>query len=152
MPTFELNIFIDRPRGEVFDHISQPINMIGLQPRLTSIDVLKEQKTAEGVVLRPYYTMQTFRWLGLPVYRSRVYAVIHVIQPPAELEIHVFAKPGINIVYRYLFRETEEGNTQLTQKMRFERMNKLLESIVFNQAIQTQRALLANLKVRLEKS
>ena len=51
MRTFELNIFIDRPRSEVYNHLSEPINMIGLTPHMTSIDVLKEQKDAAGIVL-----------------------------------------------------------------------------------------------------
>lgn len=152
MRTFELNIFIDRPRVEVYEHVAQPINMIGLQPNLTTIDILKEQKDTDNNVLRPFYTVRTFRWLGLPVLKSRVYSVIHLTKPHSELEIHVFSKPGINIVYHYLFQESEEGQTHLVQKVRFEQVNKLLENFVFDQSIKTQRALLTNLKVRLEKS
>ena len=152
MRTFELNIFIDRPRDEVYEHVAQPINMIGLQPLLTTIDVLKEQKDADGVILRPFYTVETIRWLGLPVMRDRVYSVIHLIKPGSELEISVFSQPNTQIVYHYLFQESEEGRTHLVQKVRFEKVNKLLENFVFDRAIQTQRALLANLKVRLEKS
>ena len=63
MRTFELNIFIDCPKIEVYNHISEPINMIGLQPSMTSIDVLKEQRDGDGIILRPFYTMHTFRWL-----------------------------------------------------------------------------------------
>jgi hypothetical protein len=152
MRTIELNIFIVRPREEVYEHIAQPINMIGLHPRLTTIDILKEQRDANNVVLRPFHTVQTYRWIGLPLLKKRVYWVIHVTKPNDELEIHVFSKPEINLVYHYLFQGSEEGRTHLIQKMRFERVNKLLESIVFNQAIQAQRTLLSNLKVRLEKS
>jgi hypothetical protein len=72
MRSFELNIFIDRPRDEVFDQLAEPINMIGLRPRLTTIDVLKEQKDTEGVTLRPFYTVETYRWAGLPIFRSRI--------------------------------------------------------------------------------
>ena len=152
MRTFELNIFIDRPRAEVYDHVAQPINMIGLQPLLTTIDILKEQKDGNGVVLRPFYTVETFRWLGLPIFKDRVYSVVHLTRPHSELEFHVFRKPGITVVYQYLFQESEEGRTHLIQKVRFERVSKLLENLVFNQAIQAQRSLLTNLKVRLEKS
>ena len=152
MRTFELNIFIDRPRAEVYDHVAQPINMIGLQPLLTTIDILKEQKDGNGVVLRPFYTMETFRWLGLPIFKDRVYSVVHLTRPHSELVFQVFRKPGITVVYQYLFQESEEGRTHLIQKVRFERVSKLLENLVFNQAIQAQRALLTNLKVRLEKS
>jgi len=152
MRTFELNIFIDRPQQEVYEQVAQPINMIGLQPLLTTIDVLKEQKDSNRVILRPFYTVETVRWLGLPVFRNRVYSVIHLTKPPDELEFYVFIKPGINLVYQYLFQESEEGRTHLVQKVRFEKVSKLLENFVFNQAIQAQRVFLANLKVRLEKS
>jgi hypothetical protein len=150
MRTFELNIFIDRPRIEVYNHLAEPINMIGLQPFLTSIDVLKEQKDGNGIVLRPFYTVETHRWLGLPIRRNRVYSVIHLTQPHSELEFHVFRKPNIQIVFHYLFHESEDGRTHLLQRVRFEKVNKLFENLVFDQAIKTQRAFLTSLKVRLE--
>ena len=152
MRSFELNIFIDRSQDEVYEHVAQPINMIGLQPRLTTIDVLKEQRDTDGILLRPFYTLETSRLLGLPVMRRRIFSVIHLTKPPSELEIHVFNSPGTQIVYHYLFQESEEGRTHLIQKVRFEKVNKLMENFVFEQAIQAQRALLTNLKVRLEKS
>jgi hypothetical protein len=150
MQTFELNTFINRPQREVYEHISEPINMIGLQPLLTTIDILKEQVDGDRVVLRPFHMLMTYRWLGLPVFRNRVYTVMHLTKPYDELEFHVFSKPGIQIVFHYFFQRTEEGYTHLIQKVRFEKVNKLMESLIFNQSIQTQRALLANLKVRLE--
>ena len=152
MRTFELNIFIDRPRVEVYNHLSEPINMIGLTPYMTSIDVLKEQKDGEGTVLRPFYTLQTFKWLGLPVRKDRLYWVIHLTNPYSELEFHVFQKKNTQIVYHYLFQESEEWRTHLIQRVRFERVNKLFENRVFHEAITTQRALLTNLKIRLEQS
>jgi hypothetical protein len=152
MRTFELNIFIDRPKVEVYNHIAEPINMIGLQPLLTTIDILKEQKDAHGVILRPFYTVETFRWLGLPLMRNRVYSVIHLTRPHSELEFHVFRKPNIQIVFRYFLQESEEGRTHLVQKVNFEQVSKLFENLVFDQAIKNQRALLTNLKARLEKS
>ena len=152
MRTFELNIFIDRPRSDVYNHLSEPINMIGLTPHMTSIDVLKEQKDADGIVLRPFYTMQTYKWLGLPVRKDRVYWVIHLTQPNSELEFHVFQSRNTQIVFHYIFQESEEWRTHLIQRVRFEKVSKLLENRVFNEAIATQRALLTNLKIRLEKS
>jgi hypothetical protein len=152
MRTFELNIFIDRPRDEVYEHIAEPINMIGLQPLLTTIDILKEQKDANKIILRPFYMVETHHWLGLPIRRSRVYSVIHLTRPKEELELHVFRRFGTTIVYRYFFNKSDEGNrTHLIQRVHFEKVNKLLENYVFHQAINAQRALLTNLKVRIEK-
>ncbi|MFT3891590.1 MAG: hypothetical protein QM730_08165 [Anaerolineales bacterium] len=110
MRTFELNIFIDRPRDEVYEHIAEPINMIGLQPLMTTIDILKEQKDANKVALRPFYMVETYRWLGVPYRRSRIYSVIHLTRPKEELELHVFRHFGTTIVYRYFFNESDEGN------------------------------------------
>jgi hypothetical protein len=152
MRTFELNIFIDRPRDEIYDHLSEPINMIGLQPLLTTIDILKEQKASKGTILRPFYMVETHRWLGLPIRRSRVYSVIHLTRPGEEMELHVYRNFGTHIVFRYFFNESDEGNrTHLIQRVSFEKLNKLIENHEFNQAIRGQRALLTNLKVRLEK-
>jgi hypothetical protein len=152
MRTFEQNIFIDRPRIEVYNHVAEPINMIGLQPLLTTIDILKEQKSAEGIVLRPFYTVETHRWLGLPVRRNRIYTVIHLTKPHSELEFHIFRKSNNQIVLHFFFQESEEGRTHLTQRFRFEKVSRLLENLIFDQTLKAQRAFLTNLKVRLEKS
>lgn len=151
MRSFELNIFIDRPVDEVYGHLAEPINMIGLQPYMTTIDILKEQKDAEGVVIRPFYMMETYRWGGLPIFRSRVYTAIHVTKPNEELVFREYRKPGIKVIYTYEFRHDDE-RTHVTQKVRFEQVNKLIENMVFKRANKAQRALLTNLKVRLEKS
>ena len=151
MRTFELNIFIDRPRDEVYDHVSEPINMIGLLPRLTSIDILKEQKDAKGIVLRPFYTLEILRWAGIPVFRNRVYTVIHLTRPKEEMEFHVFGKPNIKIIFRYFFNEDDEKRTHVIQRVTFEKVGKLLENFVFEHALTAQRGFLTNLKVRIEK-
>src|SRR5262245_2833883 len=150
MRPFELNIFIDRPQSDVYDHVAEPINMIGLQPALTTIDVLKEQKDANSILLRPFYTVEVFRWIGLPIFRNRIYSVIHLTKPKDELEIRVYRGWGTRIVYKYEFSQEDE-RTHLNQKVIFERVNKLLENFVFDRAVRTQRAVLSNLKVRLEK-
>lgn len=151
MRSFELNIFIDRPCNEVYDHLSEPINMIGLQPYLTTIDILKEQKDTNGVLLRPFYMLETHRWAGLPIFRSKVYTVISLTDPKKQLTIRRYTRGGTQIAYHYEFHQIEEGRTHLIQKTDFEKVNKVFENIVFNRANQSQRGLLTNLKVRLEK-
>jgi len=151
MRTFEQHIFIDRRKAEVYDHVSEPLNMIGLQPLLTTIDILKEQTDESGITLRPFYTVGVFRWAGIPLMRNRIYSVIHLTKPKDELEFHVYSKPNIKIIFKYEFVQSNDLRTHITQTINFERVNKLLESFVFDQAVKAQRALLTNLKVRLEK-
>lgn len=154
MRSIELNMFINCPRGEVYDQLAQPINMIGLQPLLTTIDILKEQKNTEGVLLRPFYMVETYWLLGLPVLRTRVYTVISLTRPGDGLEIRMYRNPGIVLAHLFEFHsiKDEEESTHLVQKIQYEKGAKLLENLVFEQAVKAQRALLTNLKVRLEKN
>ena len=151
MRTFELNIFVDCKLDKVYDHLSEPLNMIGLQPLLTEIDVLKERKDEDGIVLRPFYMVETFRWMGLPVFRNKIYSVIHLTKPREELEIYVYGRLKTEIVFKYKFREFNDQRTQVAQILHFVHVRKMLEGIMFSRARHTQRALLSNLKVRLEK-
>ena len=151
MRTFEQHIFIDRRKDEIYDHISEPLNMIGLQPLLTTLDVKNEQTDENGITLRPFYTVEVFRWAGIPLMRNRIYSVIHLTKPRDELEFHVFSKPNIKIVFKYVFVQHNDLRTHITQTILFEQASKLLEDCVFEQAVKAQRALLTNLKVRLEK-
>lgn len=151
MLTFEQHIFIDRRKDEIYDHISEPLNMIGLQPLLTTLDVMKEQTDENGITLRPFYTVEVFRWAGIPLMRNRIYSVIHLTQPRDELEFHVFSKPNIKIVFKYAFVQYNDLRTHITQTILFDQVSKILEGFVFNQAVKAQRALLTNLKARLEK-
>jgi hypothetical protein len=154
MRSIELNMFINSPRREVYDQLTEPINMIGLQPRLTTIDILKDQKNGDGTLLRPFYMVETYWLLGLPIWKTRVYAVIGLTKPGSELEIRVFRKAGIVILHQFQLHriKDEEERTHLVQKICYERGAKLLENLVFPQEVHLQRALLTNLKVRLEKN
>jgi hypothetical protein len=151
MKSFELDIFIDCKRDKVYDHLAEPLNMIGLQPLLTEIDVLKEKIGENNIRLCPFYTMETFRWMGLPIYRNKIYSVIHLTKPREEMEFYVYSKPNIEIVFKYQFKKSNDNRTQITQTVHFVKVNKILENFVVDQAKQAQRALLSNLKVRLEK-
>lgn len=151
MQTFELTVFIDCKRDKVFDHLSEPINMIGFQPRLTEIDTLSEKRDADGIILRPFHMVETYRLLGIPVFRNKLYSVIRLTKPKEELELHVHGKPGIEIVFRYKFQQSNDQRTQVTQTLQVLKTNRLLEKSVLNQAKYTQRVLLSNLKIRLEK-
>lgn len=151
MRTFELNIFIDCKQAAAYDQLSQPINMIGLQPLLTEINVLNERKDENGVTLRPFYMVETFRWMGIPVFRNKIYSVIHLTKPRDELEIRVYSRLKTEIVFKYTFRQFNDQRTQITQTVQLAKANKLLENITVHRAKQAQRALLSNLKVRLEK-
>lgn len=151
MRSFELNVFIDCRKEKLYDHLAEPINMIGLQPLLTEIDVLKKTKDENNISTRPFYMVETIRWLGLPIFRNKIYSVIRLTKPRDELEIQVHSNLKTEIVFKYAFKEFQDRRTQITQTVKFIHVHKLLESIMFSRAKHAQRALLSKLKVRLEK-
>lgn len=147
MRTIELNVFIDYPRHKVYDHISDPLNMIGLQPFLTTIDVLKEQQNENGITLHPYHTVETFRpartarppesrLLGHPFDKAR-----------EALEFPTYGRPDIQVSFSYPFSR-DNGRTYIKQTMKVVQVSKLLEGFTVHQAKQIQRGLLSNLKAR----
>lgn len=151
MQKFELTVFIDCKRDKVYDHLSEPINMIGLQPRLTEIDTLKEKRDLDGILLRPFHMVETYRLLGFPILRNRLYSVIRLVKPKEELEFHTYSKPDIEIAFHYKFQQHNDQRTQVTQTLQTLKANKLLGNFILSQAKYTQRVLLSNLKVRLER-
>lgn len=100
MRKFELAIFIGCKRDQAYRHLSEPLNMVGLKPLLTEIDVLKEQKDKYGVTLRPFYMVETFRWMGLPLFRNKIYSIIRLTKPMNELEIRVYSRLKTEIIFR----------------------------------------------------
>ena len=119
MRSLELNIFIDCKKERLYDHLSEPINMIGLQPLLTEIDVLKERMDENNVSTRPFYMVETIRWLGFPIFRNKIYSVIRLTKPKDELEIQVYSNLKTEIVFKYSFKEFNDQRTQITQTVKF---------------------------------
>ena len=69
-----------------------------------------------------------------------------------ELEFHVYSKPNIYVVFQYTFTQDRHQRTHIKQTVNLVQVSKIFENIVIRQANHAQRALLSNLKVRLEKN
>jgi len=151
MRTFELNIFIDCRRNRLYNHLTEPLNMIGLQPQLTEINALKEGKDESGILLRPFNMVVTYRLAGLPRFRNKIHSVIALTRPRDELEIRISSKLSGQIIFKYVFKPFNDQTTQITQTVQLVRVNKLLAGLILHRAKHAQRVLLSNLKVRMEK-
>lgn len=145
--TLEFAIVIDRPVADVYDHLADPQNFLGLQPLLSEMSPIRESTEHERVV-REYETVEAFRLWGRIVYRNRIRVRSTLTNPPARLDTRVHSPGGVTLNVEYHF--TAEGaGTRLTEIMHLE-MSKLVAGFVVSQATQAQRAVLARLKARLE--
>jgi len=149
MRHFKQETFINRPCKDVYEHLAEPGSFLGLQPLLTSLDTLPEQRGEQGILLRPFYTVETFRWLGIPIINNRIHSTAHLVDPYKNLKYVTLSNPGIELEFNYTF-EDKEGNTHLTQTVDILKVSPLLESFVYREMVKAQRAILANLKSRLE--
>lgn len=149
MKHFEQKIIISHPCKDVYEHLAEPKSFLGLQPMLTSLEVLPEQQNENGITLRPFYTVETFRWMGIPILNNRIHSTAYLIDPYKKLKHIVLSKPGVEIEFNYDFEE-DAGRTHLTQTVYILKTHPILENFVFREMVKAQRALVANLKARLE--
>lgn len=149
MRHFDLIILVNRPQADVYNYLSDPHNLPGLQPLLTSVKIQDRTQTEEGAVVIPFYLFAVIRFLGIPVFRRRVQVISTLTRPPEEMQRDVQVKPGILVHSLYELRR-EDGATQIKLRVNIVKVSQWLENIVYEQALQMQRALLINLKNRLE--
>ncbi len=147
--TLEFSITIARPVTEVYEHLAQPRNFLGLQPLLIEMSPVRESVEADRVV-RTYETVEAFRLFGRIVYRNRIKVRSTLTEPPARLDTLVHSPGGVILNVEYQFA-VEGAGTRLIEIMHID-MPALLASFVVSQATQAQRAVLARLKARLEST
>ena len=69
--TLPFEVDINRPVADVFAHLSNPRNFLGLQPLLIDMSEIVEA-TEDGALVRRYTTAEEFRFLGFIRYLTRI--------------------------------------------------------------------------------
>ena len=131
----------------VYEHLSKPQNMVGLQPLLTHVENIQHHEH-NGKQSVSYNTVEAFRWLGLVIYKNRIQVQANFTNPPTQLNIVVYSFPNITADVEYRFT-AQDGGTLVKETMQIQ-VSAWLAKFVTSQANQAQTALLANLKNRLE--
>jgi hypothetical protein len=148
MPSFQIPITINADLKTIYAHLARPENFIGLQPLLTSISPVREWTRADGKTVRSYQTVETFRWLGLPIYNNRINVDLAQTRPDEQLDAYVKSFPNLSLHAAYLFAPAP-GGTLLTLTIDIE-VAKILQKAVMAEALRVQKITLANLKSRME--
>lgn len=150
MPIYKLEFTkqISADPETIYQHLSQPNNLIGLQPLLTRVDRIQpfEQNSRKAV---SYETVEAFRWKGITLYENRIRVNTIFTDPPVRFETTVKSFPNINLLVTYTLRPIERG-TLVTEEMQIE-CHSWLAGFVTSEARKAQTALLENLRSRLER-
>lgn len=150
LSSFDLSVTVARPPFEVWDHLAEPRNYLGLQVLLTSMSPVTEALSPGGTPLRRYRTVETFRWLGLPLYRNAIDVELELTDPGRALVSRVKSRPRLELTARYRFEAVAEG-TRLDLTVGIE-VAGWLSKTVTREALRVQTLVLARLKARLEGS
>lgn len=144
----EFQTWINMPPRTAYEHLSDPHNLVGLQPLLTYVDAVQ---TGEENGLRSvsYETVEAFRWMNIVLYRNRIRVQAVFTDPPRQINmvVHSFPKIVLNVEYTF----TPQENGVLVRETMQIHTHALLARFVTSEATKAQTSLLENLKDRLEK-
>lgn len=145
---FEKRIFIQTTPQAAYNELSNPVNYLGLQPLLTSVDNVQHHTDEDGQTVYTYSAVEAFRFLGLIPYNNRIHARMTLTRPNEEIQTEVDSPGGVRLYGRFVF-EPQDGGVLVRDIIRIQ-MVWFLRWYVVSQAEAAQETLLTNLKYRLE--
>lgn len=145
--SFELAVRIAQPAAEVYKHLADPTNILGLQPLLVEMTPVSRY-IVHGRPLLSYETVEAFRLGGLTIAHNRIAVRALLTQEPCRIDNFVTGAAGLMMLATYHFADCN-GVTLLTEQVAVH-IHPLLLPGVLATAERVQRTTLARLKARLE--
>jgi hypothetical protein len=145
--TLPFDVDINCPVADVFSHLSNPRNFLGLQPLLIDMSAIIETME-DGALVRRYTTTEEFRFLGFLRYLNRIDVSLRLTNPPARMDAHVDSPGNVTLDVEYHFSARENG-THLREIVHIQSPH-WATRFVISEATKAQRETLARLKARLE--
>lgn len=145
--TLSFDVDLNRPVADVFAHLSNPRNFLGLQPLLIDMSEIVEM-TQDGALVRRYTTTEEFRFLGFIRYLNRIAVALRLTDPPARMDAHVDSPGNVTLDVEYHFSAHENG-TRLREIVHIQ-SPRWTTRFVISEATKAQTETLARLKARLE--
>lgn len=144
--TLQFSRFIAASPQRVFAELSDPRNMVGLQPLLSAVTDIDSQETPSGKTIR-YRTTEVFRLGPWPVWRNHIQVTTVIDEHHLSLCSEVISPGGVSLRAEYQF-SAEDTGTRLTEIMTVN-CPSLLRGFVTRTATRVQTATLDNLNQRL---
>ena len=145
--TLPFEIEINHPVTDVFAHLSNPRNFLGLQPLLIDMSEIIEA-TEDGALVRRYVTTEEFRFLGFIRYLNHIAVTLRLTDPPARMDAHVDSPGNVTLDVEYHF-SARGGGTHLREIVHIQ-SPRWAARFVNNEATKAQQETLSRLKARLE--
>ena len=148
--TFSYRYEIALPVTEVYGHLAEPENYVGLSPLVTRVYDIRRHANSDQQAVVQYVTVEHFRFFGFIPYNNHIRVTSTQVQPNAVL-IHEVDSP-LNVYVRFVNEfspiETDRG-TSIVETVTI-RCPRWVHGFVVGQAKSTQAVRFARLKARLE--
>jgi hypothetical protein len=145
--SFELAVRIAQPAAEVYKHLADPTNILGLQPLLVEMTPVS-RCIVHGRPLLSYETVEAFRLGGLTIAHNRIAVRTLLTEEPCRIDNFVTGAAGLMMLATYQLAACD-GTTLLSERVAVH-IHPLLLPGVLATAERVQRTTLARLKARLE--
>lgn len=148
--TFAYRCEIALPITEVYAHLTEPENYVGLSPLVTQVYDIKRHANSDQQAVVQYVTVEKFRFLGFIPYNNHIRVTSTQAQPNDVLinEVH----SPLNVYVRFVngFSSIEAGRGTAIVETVTIRCPRWVRGFAVGQAKSTQAVRFARLKARLE--
>lgn len=146
--TFSYRCEIALPVTEVYAHLAEPENYVGLSPLVTRVYDIKRRSNGDQQAVVQYVTVEHFRFLGFIPYDNHIRVTSTQAQPNAVLINEVHSPLNVTVRFENEFSPID-GGTAIVETVTI-RSPRWLQGFVVGQAKSTQAIRFARLKARLE--
>lgn len=142
------SIIIAAPPDAVYAEISDPNNLLGLQPLVVQISPISRSQDSEGNTVLSYQSVELFRFAGVLSYRNPIRVQSTLYPKQFGMKSIVKSRPNVELEFVYRLTSVEQG-TRLDLAVNFTAPS-LVRDFVLSQLNAAQDAVMLNLKARLE--
>jgi ligand-binding SRPBCC domain-containing protein len=147
--TFQYSYFIAAPPAQIYAHLSEPSNYIGLSPLVVQVDNIATGTDQEGRAVFTYESVEMFRFLGFIPYANRIKVATTLTQHDRQIVSVVDSPFSVHIQFIFDL-QPQDGGTLLTETVTAH-MPWVVRGFVVSQAKAVQKARAEILRSRMEK-
>lgn len=145
---FDYRYFVNAPVAQVYDHLAEPENYIGLSPLVVAVDHI-ERGTGENVrEFVRYRSVERFKFLGYLRYDNILQVTMTLTKPNRQIVSDVDSPFGVKVRFTFDF-EGENGGTWVHETISAT-TPEVFKGFVVREAKRVQLARERELKKRLE--
>lgn len=135
--------------AEVYAHLLEPENQLGLQPLLTGIEAIERDRDEAGRQRSRFETVERFRLAGALSYDNRIRVECIGLELDRRVGFTAWSRPGIVVHSEFLLETIGGGRaTRVVESLEIE-APRLLLGITLRIARRAHAQLVENLRIRM---